>query len=199
MTRRRVAALAVAGPALFVALLALLHVLQSETNDTDAISDYALGDYGLLANAAFVAAGMGFAALAGTLAGRIAPSRSARAAIVLLIATAIGWILLGLANTDPEGADQTTHGLIHGIGFLLTPTLPFVAPPVGAGEIGDLEVREMLISRTFPFKALGWPALALPCGPAEHGLPASIQLVGRNGSDALVLAGGRLLETALAA
>lgn len=119
MRRRRLAALAVAGPALFVALLALLHVLQPETNDTDAISDYALGDYGLLANAAFVAAGIGFAALAGTLAGRITPSRSARAAIVLLIAAAIGWILLGLGNTDPEGADQTTHGLIHGIGFLL--------------------------------------------------------------------------------
>ena len=47
---------------------------------------------------------------------------------------------------------------------------------------------------TNPFNALGWPALALPCGPAEHGLPASIQLVGRPGEDAFVLAAGLALE-----
>jgi Asp-tRNA(Asn)/Glu-tRNA(Gln) amidotransferase A subunit family amidase len=45
---------------------------------------------------------------------------------------------------------------------------------------------------------LGWPALALPCGPAELGLPASIQLVGRPGDDALVLSAGEALEAALA-
>ena len=45
---------------------------------------------------------------------------------------------------------------------------------------------------------VGWPALALPCGAAEGGLPASVQLVGRPGADALVLAVGALLEQALA-
>jgi aspartyl-tRNA(Asn)/glutamyl-tRNA(Gln) amidotransferase subunit A len=63
--------------------------------------------------------------------------------------------------------------------------------------VGDLDVRESLIRFTYPFSALGWPALALPRGRAEHGLPASIQLAGRAGDDALVLAAGRLLETAL--
>ena len=86
-----------------------------------------------------------------------------------------------------------------GLDLLVTPTLPCVSPRVGAGGIGDLEVRETLTSRTFPFNALGWPALALPCGPAEDGLPASVQLVGRPGTDALVLAAGRLLEAALQA
>ncbi len=46
-------------------------------------------------------------------------------------------------------------------------------------------------------RALGWPALALPCGGAEDGLPASIQLAGRRDADALVLAAGRLLEATL--
>lgn len=92
---------------------------------------------------------------------------------------------------------ESVEEALAGIDLVLTPTLPCVAPLVGAGEIGDLEVREMLISRTFPFNALGWPALALPCGEAEHWLPASIQLVGRPGSDALVLAAGKLLETTL--
>ena len=35
-------------------------------------------------------------------------------------------------------------------------------PPIG---IGDLALRERMISLTRPFNALGWPALALPCGP----------------------------------
>jgi aspartyl-tRNA(Asn)/glutamyl-tRNA(Gln) amidotransferase subunit A len=56
-----------------------------------------------------------------------------------------------------------------------------------------------VIRFTYPFNALGWPALALPCGPAEHGLPASVQLVGRAGRDADVLAAASLLERELAA
>ena len=43
---------------------------------------------------------------------------------------------------------------------------------------------------TRAFNDVGWPALALPCGRAEDGLPASLQLVGRPGADALVLAAG---------
>jgi len=81
--------------------------------------------------------------------------------------------------------------------LVVTPTLPILAPPLGAGGTGDLAVREALIRFTFPFSTLGWPALALPCGPAEGGLPASVQIAGRRGADATVLAAGRLLEAAL--
>ena len=84
------------------------------------------------------------------------------------------------------------------VDLVLTPTLPCVAPRIGEGAPGDLGVREALVSRTFPFNALGWPALALPCGAAEDGLPASVQLAGRAGADALVVAAGLLLEAALA-
>jgi aspartyl-tRNA(Asn)/glutamyl-tRNA(Gln) amidotransferase subunit A len=79
--------------------------------------------------------------------------------------------------------------------LLLVPTLPFVAPEVGRTE--DDALRNRIIRFTFPFNALGWPALALPCGLAEEDLPASLQLVGRAGDDALVLAAGDLLERAL--
>jgi Asp-tRNA(Asn)/Glu-tRNA(Gln) amidotransferase A subunit family amidase len=37
----------------------------------------------------------------------------------------------------------------------------------------------------------------LPCGPAEDGLPASVQLAAPPGGDALVLAAGKALERAL--
>ena len=46
-----------------------------------------------------------------------------------------------------------------------------------------------------PINALGWPALALPCGRAEDDLPASIQLVGRHGADGLVLGAGQRLAS----
>jgi aspartyl-tRNA(Asn)/glutamyl-tRNA(Gln) amidotransferase subunit A len=82
--------------------------------------------------------------------------------------------------------------LLEGFDLLLTPTLECVAPPVG---IGDLALRERLIANTLPFNTLGWPALALPCGPAEDELPASVQLVGRPGLDGLVLAAGSLLAS----
>jgi aspartyl-tRNA(Asn)/glutamyl-tRNA(Gln) amidotransferase subunit A len=84
--------------------------------------------------------------------------------------------------------------LTDGLDLVLTPTLAMVAPPTG---IGDLALREAMIAFTYPFNATGAPALALPCGPAEDGLPASIQLIGRPGQDALVLAAGRALESAL--
>jgi aspartyl-tRNA(Asn)/glutamyl-tRNA(Gln) amidotransferase subunit A len=74
------------------------------------------------------------------------------------------------------------------VDLLITPTLPMVAPPVG---IGDLALRERMIELTFPWNVTGSPALALPCGPAEDGLPASVQIIGRPGEDALVLAAGR--------
>jgi aspartyl-tRNA(Asn)/glutamyl-tRNA(Gln) amidotransferase subunit A len=78
--------------------------------------------------------------------------------------------------------------------LLLTPTLAMVPPPAGTD---DLVIRERMIQFTLPFNALGWPALALPCGRAEEGLPASVQLIGRPGNDALVLAAGEALEAAL--
>ena len=48
-----------------------------------------------------------------------------------------------------------------------------------------------MIRFTIPFNALGWPALSLPAGGG------SIQLVARQGADALVLAAGRALERTL--
>ncbi|MGH3038330.1 MAG: amidase family protein, partial [Gaiellaceae bacterium] len=82
---------------------------------------------------------------------------------------------------------------LEGFDVLLTPTMPMVAPPVG---IGDLALRARMIMLTRPFNGAGWPALALPCGAAEDGLPASIQVAARPGDDELVLAVGEWLERA---
>jgi aspartyl-tRNA(Asn)/glutamyl-tRNA(Gln) amidotransferase subunit A len=80
-----------------------------------------------------------------------------------------------------------------GVDLLLTPTLPCVAPPYGHGS------RTVLTKLTALFNLTGWPALALPCGPAEDGLPASVQLAAAPGLDSLVLAAAAALERALQA
>jgi aspartyl-tRNA(Asn)/glutamyl-tRNA(Gln) amidotransferase subunit A len=82
--------------------------------------------------------------------------------------------------------------LMRDVDILLTPTLPMVAPPVG---IGDLALRDRLTQFTYPFNAIGAPALAVPCGVAEADLPASVQVVARPGMDALVLGVGALLDS----
>ena len=79
-----------------------------------------------------------------------------------------------------------------GVDLLVTPTVPFVAPPA---DVDELTIRGPGTAFTYPFSALGWPALALPCGTAEDDLPASVQLAGRSGEDARVLAAGKLLAS----
>ena len=98
------------------------------------------------------------------------------------------------ARRAREAYRTAAERALGGADLLLTPTLALVAPPA---EVDELTIRERMIQFTIPFNALGWPALALPCGPAEDGLPASVQLVGRAGDDALVLAVGEALEAAL--
>jgi Asp-tRNA(Asn)/Glu-tRNA(Gln) amidotransferase A subunit family amidase len=53
--------------------------------------------------------------------------------------------------------------------------------------VDEVEIRGALTRFTFPFNALGWPALAV----------GGIQLAGRPGDDSLVLAAGLALEAAL--
>ncbi|MGH3050360.1 MAG: amidase family protein, partial [Gaiellaceae bacterium] len=99
-----------------------------------------------------------------------------------------------VATAERERAEYRERAaeVFDGLDLLVTPTLAFVAPPA---DVVELEIRVRGISLTYPFDTLGWPALALPCGIAEEGLPASVQLVGRAGDDARVLAAGALLAS----
>lgn len=85
-------------------------------------------------------------------------------------------------------------GAAAGVDLVVTPTLVCVAPTAPTDEIA---IRDRLTCLTLPFNATGWPALALPCGPAEDGLPASVQLAAPPGEDARVLAAAKALEQAL--
>jgi aspartyl-tRNA(Asn)/glutamyl-tRNA(Gln) amidotransferase subunit A len=110
---------------------------------------------------------------------------------------------LALADEEAERASRARAAYVDaylnavaGLDLVLAPTLECVAPPTG---IGDLALRERMIRLTYPFNFVGCPVLALPCGLAELGLPASVSLAGRRDDDALVLAVGAAVEAALAA
>ncbi len=102
-----------------------------------------------------------------------------------------------LAVTDGEYAEALAarerhraraEAALEGFDLLLAPTLSIPPPPA---DVVEVEIRGALTRFTFPFNALGWPALALPVGEE------SVQIVGRSGDDALVLAAGLALEAAL--
>jgi Protein of unknown function (DUF998) len=151
------ARLAVAGPVLCLTLVAVLHVLESEVNDSDAVSEYALGDFGWLMNVAFFSGAVGIGALAFVLHKSLARSKTAIAGIVLLTAAAVAWVFLGAGNIDPEGADATTHGLIHGVGFFLGLPTRLAAPLVLAAAFRR---DERWADYRRPTLALGVAALA---------------------------------------
>jgi aspartyl-tRNA(Asn)/glutamyl-tRNA(Gln) amidotransferase subunit A len=98
------------------------------------------------------------------------------------------------AAREREEYRERVEALVDGLDLVLTPTVPCVAPPADADE---LQLRLPATMFTYPFSALGWPALALPCGTAEDGLPASVQLAAPQGADGIVLAAGRLLSSLL--
>jgi aspartyl-tRNA(Asn)/glutamyl-tRNA(Gln) amidotransferase subunit A len=98
------------------------------------------------------------------------------------------------ASAERERYREQAEAALGGYDLLLVPTLPLVAPPA---DVDELDVRETLIRFTFPFNALGWPALALPCGEDDAGIPLSVQLVGKIGADEHVLAAGMRLEREL--
>jgi aspartyl-tRNA(Asn)/glutamyl-tRNA(Gln) amidotransferase subunit A len=82
--------------------------------------------------------------------------------------------------------------VLRDVDAIVTPTVPFTAPPVGATEVA-MESGEVLdiITAVMRYNALppltGMPALSVPCGFSSDGLPIGMQLIGRAFDEATVL------------
>jgi aspartyl-tRNA(Asn)/glutamyl-tRNA(Gln) amidotransferase subunit A len=84
---------------------------------------------------------------------------------------------------------------------LVLPTLPVSIPKQGVTTLEfagrTLPVPAAFTRLTSPFNFSGMPAVSIPCGRDRNGLPVGLQLVGRPGADATVLAAARWCEAAL--
>ena len=86
------------------------------------------------------------------------------------------------------------------IDVLLTPTLTYPAPSLGAlGQDVDTASEEFLdwLSFTHPFNCTGQPAISVPLASSKDGLPIGIQLVGRPRDEYSILSLGAQLEATL--
>ena len=77
--------------------------------------------------------------------------------------------------------------------FLLTPTVPMTAFPLGFTAHSHVETSLTDIC-TVPVNICGLPALSEPCGFDRKGLPIGMQLIGSRGSEGLLLAAAHQYE-----
>jgi aspartyl-tRNA(Asn)/glutamyl-tRNA(Gln) amidotransferase subunit A len=88
---------------------------------------------------------------------------------------------------------RAVDALLDECDALVLPTLPIVAPPLGANDIvidpgipASTPVRSAMLRQTQPFNLTGHPAISLPL--PSPGLPVGLQLVGRREDTARLLA-----------
>jgi Asp-tRNA(Asn)/Glu-tRNA(Gln) amidotransferase A subunit family amidase len=96
----------------------------------------------------------------------------------------------GLAGRAAFGAALAR--VFERVDVLAGPTVAYPAPPEDppfATPQGDVEGRF-----TGPYNLAGVPAVSIPCGLAEDGLPAGLQLAAAAGRDALLLSVARDFE-----
>jgi aspartyl-tRNA(Asn)/glutamyl-tRNA(Gln) amidotransferase subunit A len=87
------------------------------------------------------------------------------------------------------------------IDLLFTPTSAIIAPKIGQSTVeieGVPEDTRMACTRFVrPINVLGIPALSLPCGKGELGMPVGLQIIGKAFSEARIFEAGACLESEL--
>lgn len=87
--------------------------------------------------------------------------------------------------------------VFRGIDVMMVPVMPFVGPTVAAFEaMAQPEDIRRLLHFTSPFDMTGSPALTLPCGFSDAGIPIGMQLVGPHLSEGLLLRTGHAFQQA---
>ncbi len=78
--------------------------------------------------------------------------------------------------------------------ILLLPSTPVPAPPIDS--TGALDAARQLTRFTSAFNLAGLPAMSVPCGFTETGLPIGLQIVSRHWGELKVLQAGHAFEQA---
>ena len=96
--------------------------------------------------------------------------------------------------------DRETRELLKEVDLLAGPTEPVTAPKLLAGTViaGEQEIGTVgaLTQYTRPFNINGFPAISVPCGFSNSGLPIGLQLAGRPFDETTVLKAAYAYERA---
>jgi amidase len=98
---------------------------------------------------------------------------------------------------DAQQFTREMDAVFTEVDVVLAPVQPYAAQTYEqlAGLASDPEANRRLIQFTSPFNASGHPALSVPIGFTEQGLPIGGQLVGRKYQDDLLCMVGMVLQS----
>ncbi len=105
------------------------------------------------------------------------------------------------SRRELERARHDAAAAFAEIDLLVTPTTPIPAPAIAELKQNPdlLRPRELLLLRnTRPINVWGLPAISVPCGFTEAGLPIGLQIIGPHWGEALVLRVANAYEQAAA-
>jgi Asp-tRNA(Asn)/Glu-tRNA(Gln) amidotransferase A subunit family amidase len=94
-------------------------------------------------------------------------------------------------------------GIFRAVDLLLTPTTPYVAPPIDAAEVDLGDGTTIDVHRGGPSwhttaaSVAGLPALSVPFATSSEGLPIGVQLIGRANAEDALLAAAEVLRPAV--
>ncbi len=104
-------------------------------------------------------------------------------------------------RSELEKARLDIASIFADVDVLVTPTTPIVAPAIAELKQNPdlLRPRELLLLRnTRPINVWGLPAISVPCGFTESGLPIGLQIIGPHWGEARVLQLANAYEQATA-
>jgi len=103
------------------------------------------------------------------------------------------------AKRKLEAARGEFRRVFEAVDLLVIPTTPVPPPSIDEllADMPNLRAREFVLLRnTRPWNGLGLPAISVPCGFTQDGLPIGLQLIGAAGDETRVLALAHAYEQA---
>jgi aspartyl-tRNA(Asn)/glutamyl-tRNA(Gln) amidotransferase subunit A len=100
-----------------------------------------------------------------------------------------------------EEARRNIRAVFSDVDVLVTPTTPMPAPAIADLRVDSDALRPVelkLLRNTRPFNVWGLPAISVPCGFAQSGLPIGLQIAGPHWREDLVLRVAHAYEQATA-
>jgi aspartyl-tRNA(Asn)/glutamyl-tRNA(Gln) amidotransferase subunit A len=95
---------------------------------------------------------------------------------------------------------RQSHDLLRKVDLLAGPAVPVTAFPIGTSKVSvegkNVNVVSLLSQYTRPFNLNGFPAITVPCGFSNNGLPIGLQLAGHPFDEETLLRAAHVYEQA---